>query len=145
MSFAPMFTLPVVFNAVEKFTTEKKKKIAEGLSVFGEDYVNDARGRHTGEGGSYHDQTGNLRSSIGYSVSGGKSWFPGDKQEGRQAGIDLAKEVIANESRDVILLVGVAGMEYAAAVESKGYTVMTPFVPKFADIKSFLKDCGLIG
>lgn len=145
MSFAPMFSLPIVFNAVEKFTVEKKKKIAEGLSVFGEDYVNDARGRHTGEGGSYHDQTGNLRSSIGYSVSDGKSWFPGEKEEGVQAGKALAKDVIANESRDVILLVGVAGMEYAAAVESKNYTVMTAFVPKFADIKSFLKECGLIG
>ena len=77
------------------------------------------------DNGSYIDQTGNLRSSIGYVVLKdgfimNKSSFPMVKngKEGRFKGSTLVQEVTARYSRGLVLIV-VAGMEYAAHVETR--------------------------
>lgn len=90
---------------------------------------------------SYQDQTGNLTSSMGYvvvangmivqshgfnqgvqSLSGNSGTAVG--KSGMATGQALAKEV-AQEFRTGYALIVVAGMNYAAAVEAKGYNVLT--------------------
>jgi len=138
----PMFVLPLIMSQIDEFIETKKQKIKEGLAYFGEKFVNDAR-----NGGSYHDRTGNLRSSIGFMIfedhKPDKSYFPGDKKEGVEAGKELAKSVDSESNKNSIAIIGTAGMEYAAAVESKEYTVLTAFVPKTGEIKAFFKEAGL--
>jgi hypothetical protein len=70
--------------------------------------------------------------------------FAGNSQKGRRKGEELIRDVLQGESAYSIVLVGVAGMEYAAHVESKGYSVITPYVPNPADMRDFLKKAGLI-
>lgn len=75
----------------------------------------------------YKDRTANLTSSIGYLIqNNGKvlhSGFPGSGV-GRTIGEAVAKETAARFPAELVLIV-VAGMQYAAAVESKGYDVLT--------------------
>ena len=83
--------------------------------------------------GSYKDQTGNLRSSIGYIIAKDgevvtENFKEGDKgtdkTTGKYKGRRLAEEVSLSYTGGYVL-VGVAGMEYAAAVEAKGYEVVS--------------------
>ncbi len=95
--------------------------LLDQLKQVGEQFVADARSTNT-----YTDRTRNLRGSIGYVIykSGRKVFgdFTGTA-EGRATGLALAKDV-AEKSRGYVLVV-VAGMNYAAAVESKGFDVLT--------------------
>lgn len=83
------------------------------------------------DNGSYMDQTGNLRSSIGYVVVV-------DGQIVRKNVVDLVKngtegtkeaeaflERLASEHSSGICLIVVAGMNYASYVEGRGYNVLT--------------------
>lgn len=75
--------------------------------------------------GDYTDRTANLRSSIGYFVlHNGNIISEGIEgtSEGVQAGYGLLGKI---PIRDTYVLVGVAGMEYASYVESKGYNVIS--------------------
>ena len=125
---------------VQRFLDEKMEaatdKVLEALQYEGELFVNKAR-----LGGNYKDQTGNLRSSIGYLIlKDGKvidKNFQGDKARGKEAGIKAASEV-ANDFPKGYVLIGVAGMNYAAAVESKGYDVITGSAPGDNEIKDLL-------
>jgi len=141
----PAFSLAGLFNGIDEFVDKKKTELAQGLSVFGEELVNDARNE-----GSYKDRTGNLRASIGYTVTSGgkavKSDFSGGanpKPEGIRKAKMTAAEALAEENPDSIVLVGVAGMEYAGEVESRNRTVLTAFIPPQREIKAFLKEAGL--
>lgn len=124
---------------IEKMFLEKMRKIDEvvlnRLIYIAEKFVKNARDK-----GSYTDQTGNLRSSIGYiilkdgreiksdferqmKVSGGRR-----KRNYGKDGVRVAKELIDQIKSDFpkgYVLIVVAGMNYAAAVESKGYDVIT--------------------
>lgn len=96
------------------------------LSRIGEQFVNDAR-----ENGSYTDRTGNLRSSIGYVIlkNGqqiGGGGFKGG--EGERKGNDVLNGAKARYPVGYVLIV-VAGMDYAAAVESKGRDVLSGSAP----------------
>lgn len=73
---------------------------------------------------SWYDQTGNLRSSVGYVIAHNKniiqySTFNQVKQgsEGVKTGKDLAKELAKRYSNNYVLIV-VAGMNYAEFVEA---------------------------
>jgi hypothetical protein len=102
------------------------------LSKVGEDLVNYARSIPPETG--FSDQTGNLRSSIGYiivyngkvinkdftSVSGHKPKPVDGKTIGENHALNLSK----NHSSGYALIF-VAGMEYAYAVESRGRDVLT--------------------
>lgn len=92
------------------------------LSELGEQCVTKIRDRAGDK--SWYDQTGNLRSSVGYVIAHNKniiqySTFNQVKQgsEGVKTGKDLAKELAKRYSNNYVLIV-VAGMNYAEFVEA---------------------------
>lgn len=104
---------------------EYDRKAVTFLASVGERVVKFAR-----EHGSYTDQTGNLRHSIGYVIvqygkvvtenfSIGRG-FPEAQENARKS----ALSVVQNLPRTKTFLVWVAGMEYARYVEAKGYDVI---------------------
>ena len=102
--------------------------ILSRLMFIGETFVKNAR-----ENGTYNDITGNLRSSVGYIVlKNGKtvqqnfeaSDKGSDKAAGLSAGKSYANEVKKKFGKGYVLIC-VAGMQYAASVESKGKDVIT--------------------
>lgn len=106
---------------IRKVFAEKMKamdaNIVNRLIDVGERFVNNARSK-----GNYTDWTGNLRSSVCYIVQkDGKKRSPG-------AIPDESKKLIS-ELRSKYLsgyvLIVCTGMNYAAAVESKGKDVLT--------------------
>lgn len=80
----------------------------------------------------YTDQTGNLRASIGYIIVVNGTIIERDFQvankdedgKGIATGSELADELAQKYSQGFVLIV-VAGMSYAAAVESKSKDVLT--------------------
>lgn len=79
---------------------------------------------------SYKDQTGNLRSSTGYVIAidgriAAQSSFQTVKQggEGAATGAEYARKLVSQYPKGVVLIV-VAGMEYAAYVANRGYDVL---------------------
>jgi hypothetical protein len=118
----PEFTQADIDRRVQDFTTKKIKDIFETLSYIGINCVNYARKHH-----GYQDRTGNLTSSLGYAViydgEVKKQDLEGTTEGQAQAG-SLIMELAVQFSQGMVLVV-VAGMEYAAAVESKGYDVIT--------------------
>jgi len=96
------------------------------LQDIGEQFVTNAR-----TSANFKDQTGNLRSSIGYVILknglqlSGSGWvLIREGHEGIVAGQRLLKEMAAKFPTGIVLIC-VAGMDYAAAVEAKGYDVIT--------------------
>jgi hypothetical protein len=74
--------------------------------------------------GDYQDRTKNLRSSIGYFVLK-DGQIVNSKIEGTSMGTATSKVVLASIPKSGYQLIGVAGMEYASYVESRGYNVIT--------------------
>jgi hypothetical protein len=96
-------------------------KIFNSFIVAGENFIRDARGQmQSHEMGTYMDQTTNLRNSIGYFIfHDGRvvkevSNYPPNRQ--------LVQDVVKDQG---IQLIGIAGMNYASHVESKGYNVIS--------------------
>lgn len=92
------------------------------LSKLGEQCVTKIRDRAGDK--SWYDQTGNLRSSVGYVIAHNKniiqySTFNQVNQgsEGVKTGKDLAEELAKRYSNNYVLIV-VAGMNYAEFVEA---------------------------
>lgn len=95
------------------------------LSYIGEVCVKDARLK-----GSYTDRTGNLRSSVGYViVVNGKVVKSSDfgtvkdGKTGSKDGKEYADSLVHKYSTGIALIV-VAGMNYAAYVQRRGYNVL---------------------
>lgn len=82
---------------------------------------------------NYIDDTGYLRSSIGYAIYNNgicisQNYEPGTNGEGAAGGMEAAKRTanqVAAKYTTGIVAVVVCGADYAAAVESKGYDVLT--------------------
>lgn len=66
-----------------------------------------------------------------------KSSFNGGKEEGRSKAKEAAAEVATEYPRGYVLI-GVAGMNYAAAVESKGFDVISGSAPEDNQIRDLL-------
>lgn len=124
----PLFSGDDIKRWFDHFQDRAEEKILKLLMAGGEKFVAIAR-----KSGSYDDQTGNLRSSIGYVIakdgeviiSNFKESNKGsDKSTGKEKGHRVAEDISLSFSGGYIL-VGVAGMDYAAAVEAKGYEVVT--------------------
>ena len=103
-------------NRIQKLTIR-------ALSYLGEQCVRVARDRSPQD--SWFDQTGNLRSSVGYIIThNGKivqySDFKQVKQgsEGSKTGKNLAEEIAKRYSNEYVLVV-VAGMNHAEYVEAR--------------------------
>lgn len=117
--FSPIDVLDL-FNAIPDIVSEE---IIRALSYLGEQCIARIRDRSAKE--SWYDQTGNLRSSVGYAVyqdgnisvessfNQVKNGSQGIK-EGKKAIIELAAKYAGNKFTLVIL----AGMEYAEYVEA---------------------------
>lgn len=102
-----------------------KQALVYNLCAVGEQVLNAARNTN-----SYKDQTGNLRSSIGYVVSvDGEivqmSSFEvvKDGSQGAKGGKEYALQLIKDFPQGIVLIV-VAGMNYASYVSAKGYDVL---------------------
>ncbi len=124
----PLFDQKSLERWFEQFQSKAEYKTLVLLQAGGEKFIEVAR-----RSGSYKDQTGNLRSSIGYIIAKDgevvkenfkESDKGTDKTTGKYKGRRLAEEVSLSHTGGYIL-VGVAGMEYATAVEAKGYEVIS--------------------
>lgn len=132
----PMFNLTAIREFMEQQINNAEDKVLQALQYEGELFVNKAR-----TSGNYKDRTGNLRSSIGYLIlKDGKvidKNFAGN-EKGRTSAREAANEV-AGQYPNGFVLIGVAGMKYAAAVESKGYDVITGSAPNSQDLKQLFR------
>lgn len=97
-----------------------RQLLIRNFSHVGEQVLNAARSSK-----DYKDQTGNLRSSLGYVVAvdgrvADKSSFEVVKkgQEGAKTGADYARKLARKYPKGIVLIV-CAGMNYAAYVNSK--------------------------
>ena len=141
MPLIPGFSQGDIDRRIDRFKVNIEQRIIWTLAMVGEKFVNDARTIRT-----YKDQTGNLRSSIGYIIARDGNIIQENiegKSEGRAQAKETTNEVLRENSKGFVLIV-VAGMEYAAAVESKGYDVITGSVPATkALLKSKIKEYSL--
>lgn len=124
------------------------------LKYLGEELCNHARNVTPGHStGGYEDRTGNLRSSIGYRIykdgepvtdGGFKSVSGGTEgEEAAKTGLD-AYAMFYEIPVEGWTLVLVAGMNYAKAVEAKGYNVLHLTEIEMQDkIKELKKKLGL--
>lgn len=121
--------LNAIDRELEKATQKMQKDIIRVLRFVGEKAVNEARLNKT-----YQDRTANLRNSTGYVIvfngrvvhqdfSSSASGSVSSNEDGKRIGREFALE-LANNYPDIALIV-VAGMKYAAYVESMGYNVLT--------------------
>nr|DAX83391.1 MAG TPA: hypothetical protein [Caudoviricetes sp.] len=122
----PLFDQKSLERWFEHFQSKAEDKMLALLQAGGEKFIEIAR-----KSGSYKDQTGNLRSSIGYIIAKDgevvkenfvESDKGTDKTTGKYKGRRLAEKVSLSHANGYVL-VGVAGMEYAAALEAEGYEV----------------------
>ena len=143
-----MFTMGAVRQYMQDRVDAYEEKVIEALRYEGENFVTRAKEKQpkslaTGkpEDGSFNDRTANLRSSIGYIIlKDGEevdSLFEGEKSKGITQGKKAAKEV-ASQYPTGFVLIGVAGMDYAAAVESKGFDVITGSAPTAQSMRDLL-------
>lgn len=132
MPIVPRFTRDDIEREVARQAQAIETAIIKRLRYLGEECVRVAR-----EEGSYMDQTGNLRNSVGYVVySKGEKIFENFKDVAQgNGGSEVDAEAIGRRhaetkaaelaiSNDYILIV-VAGMDYASVVESHGRDVLT--------------------
>lgn len=118
-------------QSLKAFIVERLEAVREQairlLQVAGERCVNDAR-----MNGSYTDRTRNLRGSTGYLIvedgnilnAGGFVPVNGGGADGGDEGEAFAKRVAIKYPKGLVLIL-VAGMNYAAYVQDKGYNVLT--------------------
>lgn len=153
IKITPAFTKADVQKDVDQFMDRVFRVTLSEISAVGLQFVSDARDKLPDEawnedakdivtasklsggtfslagGGSFNDQTGNLRSSIGYIVVyDGKivkeDFNHGGGPIGKAEGKQFAEYQAALNPKGWALIT-VAGMEYAAFVEAKGYDVIT--------------------
>lgn len=137
-------------SEIDKYIEKQVERITNALiynlQYIGERCLNTAR-----ETNSYKDRTGNLRSSLGYIiVLDGKIQYQSDFAVvlqggiGAKSGIQYAKEVARQFPEGIVLLV-VAGMEYAAYVSATGRDVLDS-AELLADklVPQILKQLGFI-
>lgn len=125
MGIEPKFNQQDIHARFEKFLKVVDKNIIQRLQRLGEECVTHAKTIPANVG--FTDQTGNLRSSIGYVVfKDGKSVHEtySGTTEGVSKGRELAEKVGSKHSIGYSLVV-TAGMNYAVYVESKGRDVLT--------------------
>lgn len=120
----PAFTKADILKDIEQHVQAFHKIMLSEISNVGLKFVTEARNKMT-----YDDQTGNLRSSIGYIVAyDGKivkeDFNHGGGPIGQKEGREFAEYQAALNPTGWALIT-VAGMEYAAFVEAKDFDVIT--------------------
>lgn len=131
-----MFNLDAIQDFLKQKVDSIEQKTIEALQYEGELFITKAKANHT-----FKNRTGNLESSIGYMILKDgqpiKSNFQGSKEDGRAKAREVAIDVATQYPKGFVLI-GVAGMGYAAAVESLGFDVITGSAPEDNDIKELL-------
>ena len=103
--------------AFDKIKEQYIKAATQKFIEVGERCITEAR-----DNGSYTDRTGNLRNSVGYVVLlNGKEMSQSNISKLNRKQFDTIK---AEYTKGLVLIV-VAGMNYAAYVEAKGYNVLS--------------------
>ena len=113
----------VVQGKMRSFGARFERALLLVLNDLGMELVKTAREEH-----NYTDRTGNLTNSIGYAVIKGHHILLRGG-EGVGTGSDAAMETcvkVASQAPSRYTLAIVAGMDYAAYVEAKGYNVLLP-------------------
>lgn len=124
MPITPMFTRDDIRERFDNFLKAVEEESIKALTDMGERCVIEARNNH-----AYIDQTGNLTSSIAYMIfKNGEAIHENFEQvkegaEGIKAGKELAQK-IGSEYPERLVLIVVAGMNYAIYVEAKGLNVL---------------------
>lgn len=135
------------YNYVIKQQENAKQAVITVLNYVGLECIKEAR-----QNGKYIDRTGNLRSSIGYVVlENGKPLKKGGFQkvlntatEAKSKSDNLIESLSATYKTGLVLIV-VAGMDYAVYVEAKGYNVLNSaetLAKKL--VPQMLKELGLL-
>lgn len=117
----PLFSQHDLGNWFDALEEQAEDKLLTTLKRAGEFFIGLAR-----KSGKYTDHTGNLRSSIGYViVQDGEfvfgSIFESEKGTDRKTGVRTADKLVTNLAEthnEGLVLIGVAGMEYAVYVEA---------------------------
>ena len=123
MGITPMFGSGLIAAQVAAFQNRVEEDAIFLCKYLGEELVKYAKNKH-----NYTDRTGNLTNSISYVVVKNKDivFGPADQSDKPQeAAMKAAMKMIATLP-DCVALVIVAGMNYAAYVEAKGYNVILP-------------------
>lgn len=124
---------------------KREKSIVRILSFVGDACVTEAKSNP-----GYTDQTGNLKSSIGYAVihdgvvvnkSGFKQVMDG--ADGKKEGEGFLSDLVGTNSKGIILIV-VAGMNYAAYVETRGNVITSAELLAEKLVPQMLKELGFI-
>lgn len=135
------------YNYVIKQQQNAKEAAITALNYVGLECVKEAR-----QNGKYTDRTGNLRSSIGYAIIKDgkpiqKSGFERVKATAAEAqgqSEALITRLAATYNTGLVLVV-VAGMDYAAYVEARGYNVLNSAETLAKTlVPQMLKQLGLI-
>jgi hypothetical protein len=131
LSIKADFNLDALNRDLDKFVEEAENRLVEKLKIAGREFVDRARSRTKLANGSFGNITWNLRGSIGYVLVKDHSiierYFPriADGAEGTSTGTAYAEELALLMDDGDIMLIVVAGMDYAYFVESKGYDVIS--------------------
>lgn len=117
----PLFSVNDVDQFIQRFQDRAEEKLLKLLQYAGENFIKIARAK-----GKYQDHTGNLRSSIGYVIvrdgeliSG--SIYEAEKGTDKKTGVRTSDRLVTSLAKihnKGLVLIGVAGMEYAVYVEA---------------------------
>lgn len=117
----------VITDKITADAQARLRVIADVLCYVGEQCIIEARNN-----GDYTDQTGNLRSSIGYAVLMNGQVIQSDHvekvkngDEGVSEGLRFLQQRIKKASKKGVSLIVTAGMNYAELVEAKGKIVLS--------------------
>lgn len=119
-------------SAIDSYTEEHlenlRRVLIRTMKYIGERVLNVAK--DVNKQNTYKDQTGNLRSSIGYVITiDGKIVYQSDfktVKEGKEGSLEGAKfaKHLARKFPEGVCIIVVAGMNYAYWVKKKGYDVL---------------------
>jgi len=136
-----LFNNAHIMSSLNEFKKRANENSLQTLQYVGNEFVNKARLLNT-----YLDDTGNLRSSIGYIIlQDGKvvdmdfKSSGSDGDTGKLKGMKIAEE-IADLHPSGFVLIGVAGMEYARHVEAMGLDVITGSAPESNELKAIFNE-----
>lgn len=134
-SIKAKFSIADIKKSLEQVNEDFEQAIISRLKFVGEKFVINSRNNHT-----YKDQSGNLTSSIGYVImkdgkiliadydTSVKPYLTKKKNLAKYQAVNVSNSLLADIAEKFpkgYVLVGIAGMEYAAYVESRNKDVIT--------------------
>ena len=130
MAIKAKFTPGDIKKEIERQRLKIINEMAELCRYAGEEFVKNARdGLSIDSGlfpkGDYQDRTKHLRNSIGYAVVVNGTIRYANSPKNSEGASFLVDQISSLKKVDGILLIGVAGKDYASHVEAMGYNVIT--------------------